>query len=63
MKISTVVEIPEELADAVTKFIEDNPKWSRDRLEQAALSLFLMQNGKNQSYVNSLHLESLLGYK
>ena len=63
MTISTTVEIPEGLHDAVQAYIEARPNWDHDRVIQAALSLFLMQNGVNQPQVNSLYLESLFGYE
>ena len=59
--ISTNIEIPEDLYDALQGYIEQNPNWNQDRAMQVALSLFLMQNGTNEQTVNSLYLESLFG--
>lgn len=60
--ISAEVEIPKDLYEAVQAYIESDPSQSYERVMQAALSLFLMQNGVNQPQVNSLYLESLFGY-
>ncbi len=60
-KISTNVEIPEQLDDAVTEYLESHPNWDRERFTKAAFSVFLMQNGTNCPHVNSLYLDSLFG--
>ncbi|MEM9947992.1 MAG: DUF2811 domain-containing protein [Cyanobacteria bacterium P01_D01_bin.36] len=63
MTISTNVEILEPLHKAAQQFLEDHPDWNQDRIVQAALSLFLMQNGVNEAQVNSVYLDSLFRYK
>lgn len=59
--ISTNIEIPENLHAAVQDYLDTHPAWDHDRVMQAALSLFLVQNGVDQPSVNSLYLDSLFG--
>lgn len=61
--VSIMATIPESLHSSVTQYIEDHPAWSQARVMQAALSLFLLQNGANQAEVNSLYLDSLFNYE
>ena len=63
MTISIVVELPEVLDSALTKYLEDHPAWDRERLWQAMASLFLLQNGEKDPKVNSAYLDSLFGYQ
>ena len=58
-KISTEVEIPEVLYNAAQDYLDKHPAWDQSRLHEAAMSLFLMQNGVNNPAVNSSYLESL----
>ncbi len=59
--VSLMVEIPETLYVSIQEYLNTHEKWSQERMMQAALSLFLMQNGVNQPQVNSLYLDSLFG--
>ena len=59
--VSTEVEIPEALHQSVADYIASHPGWCAERVWQAALSLFLMQNGVNEAQVGSLYLDSLFG--
>lgn len=59
--VSLMVEIPEALHLSIQDYLEVHELWSQERMMQAALSLFLMQNGVNQPHVNSLYLDSLFG--
>ncbi len=59
--ISSEVELPEALDESITKYLEAHPRWSKERLDQAAYSLFLMQNGVKDPAVNALYLDSLFG--
>lgn len=52
-------EIPEELHNAAQDYLDTNKAWDQDRLMQAALSLFLMQNGRCDSAVSRAYLDSL----
>ncbi|MEM9452374.1 MAG: DUF2811 domain-containing protein [Cyanobacteria bacterium P01_E01_bin.6] len=47
--ISIVAEIPEDLSDSLTSYLETHPDWDQDRVFAAALSLFLLQNGTSTS--------------
>ncbi len=59
--VSLMVEIPEALHLSMQDYLNTHELWSQERVMQAALSLFLMQNGVNQPHVNSLYLDSLFG--
>lgn len=59
--ISLMIEIPEALHESVQEYIDTHELWSQERVMQAAISLFLMQNGANQPHVNKLYLDSLFG--
>ncbi|MEM6254322.1 MAG: DUF2811 domain-containing protein [Cyanobacteria bacterium P01_D01_bin.156] len=60
--VSLMVEIPETLYLSIQDYLDTHEMWSQERMMQAALSLFLMQNGINHAHVNSLYLDSLFGY-
>jgi hypothetical protein len=60
--VSLMVEVPEALHLSMQDYLNTHELWSQERVMQAALSLFLMQNGVNQPHVNSLYLDSLFGY-
>ncbi|MDV3349936.1 DUF2811 domain-containing protein [Leptolyngbyaceae cyanobacterium CCMR0082] len=59
--VSIMATIPEALHTSVTQYIEAHPAWSQERVMQAALSLFLLQNGTNQAQVSEVYLDSLFG--
>ncbi|MEA5463325.1 DUF2811 domain-containing protein [Leptothoe sp. PORK10 BA2] len=59
--VSLMVEIPEDLHLSIQDYLDTHELWSQERMMQAALSLFLLQNGVNKPHVNSLYLDSLFG--
>ena len=59
--VSLMVEVPEALHLSMQDYLNTHELWSQERVMQAALSLFLMQNGVNQPHVNQLYLDSLFG--
>lgn len=59
--VSLMIEIPESLHESIQDYLNAHELWSQERVMQAALSLFLMQNGANQPHVNKLYLDSLFG--
>ena len=59
--VSLMVEVPEALHLSMQDYLNTHELWSQGRVMQAALSLFLMQNGVNQPHVNQLYLDSLFG--
>ncbi|NEP63813.1 MAG: DUF2811 domain-containing protein [Symploca sp. SIO2G7] len=61
VKVSLMIEIPETLHQSIQNYLDTHERWSQERVMQAALSLFLMQNGMNQPHVNRLYLDSLFG--
>ncbi len=42
--VSIFAEIPEDLHETLTKYLESHPNWDLDRVFAASLSLFLLQN-------------------
>jgi hypothetical protein len=56
--ISLYVELPESLTEALDHFLDSRPDWDQDRAIQAALSLFLMQNGNSDSAART-HLNTM----
>lgn len=59
--VSLMVEIPETLHKSIQEYLDTHEMWSQERMMQASLSLFLLQNGVNQPQINSLYLDSLFG--
>ncbi|MBX2866092.1 MAG: DUF2811 domain-containing protein [Leptolyngbyaceae cyanobacterium MAG.088] len=59
--VSLMIEIPEPLHISIQEYLNTHELWSQERVMQAALSLFLMQNGENQPHVNRLYIDSLFG--
>lgn len=57
--ISILAEIPEELHEAVTGYLETHNNWDQDRLFAAALSLFLLQNSDCDRRAARVYLDSL----
>ncbi len=57
--VSILAEIPEELHDALTRYLENHPDWDQDRAFAAALSLFLLQNGDCDRQTSRVYLDSL----
>ncbi|MEM8611004.1 MAG: DUF2811 domain-containing protein [Cyanobacteria bacterium P01_H01_bin.105] len=57
--VSLMVEIPEALHLSIQSYLDVHELWSQERMMQAALSLFLLQNGVNKPHINSLYLDSL----
>lgn len=47
--ISTVIEVPELLHDAVGKYLDSRPDWDRDRVVTAALGMFLIQQSQESN--------------
>lgn len=48
--VSVFAEIPEDLHQSLTTYLEKHPNWDLDRVFSAALSLFLLQNGGGFSH-------------
>ena len=59
--ISTNMEIPEAVYLQLQFYLESHPNWDWTRLTTSAFSLFLLQNGANNSEVNRIYLDSLFG--
>lgn len=61
-RVSLLVEIPEELHEALQIYLDSHSTWSQHRVFCAALSLFLMQNGHSDRRVNRIYLDALFDY-
>jgi predicted TPR repeat methyltransferase len=59
MTVSILAEIPEDLHESLTKYLESHVNWDQDRLFAAALSLFLLQNGECDRQAARVYLDSL----
>lgn len=57
--VSILAEIPEDLHEVLTGYLEAHPTWDQDRLFAAALSLFLLQNGGYDRRPARVYLDSL----
>lgn len=60
--VSILVEVPEELHEAIQAYLDSHPNWNQQRAFSAALSLFLMQNGSSDRQINRIYLETLFGF-
>ncbi len=61
-RVSLMAEIPEELHEALQSYLDNHAAWSQHRVFCAALSLFLMQNGKCDRDINRIYLDALFDY-
>ncbi|MEO1592110.1 MAG: DUF2811 domain-containing protein [Cyanobacteria bacterium J06632_22] len=57
--VSLLVDVPEELYQSLQQYLESHTLWHQNRVFQAALSLFLMQNGISNKQISNLYLDSL----
>lgn len=57
--VSILAEIPEELHTALISYLESHPTWDQDRIFEAALSLFLLQNGGTDRRAGQIYLDAL----
>ncbi|HEY9888960.1 MAG TPA: DUF2811 domain-containing protein [Candidatus Obscuribacterales bacterium] len=58
-QISMLSEIPEDLHHSLSDFLESHPSWDQDRVFAAAISLFLLQNGRKDSTTSRIYLDTL----
>ena len=56
--VSVFAEIPEDLHQSLTTYLEKHPQWDLDRVFSAALSLFLLQNEGGYSTQHSPHYKA-----
>ena len=52
-------DLPKEISQHLQTFLLERPGWSQARILQSALSLFLLQNGINDSAVSKLYLQAM----
>lgn len=48
--VSLLAEIPQELHESLKTYLDTHPTWDQDRVFAAALSLFLLQDGNQNSF-------------
>ena len=53
--VSILVELPEELHESLTDYLNTHPDWDQHRALTAAVSLFLLQNAHSTSLEISRH--------
>lgn len=58
-RVSLISEIPEDLHKSLADFLESHPGWDQDRVFSAAISLFLLQNGKRDQATSRIYLDTL----
>lgn len=61
-RVSVLAEIPEELHHALATFLETHPDWDQDRVFSAAMSLFLLQNGRKDKNTSRIYLDTLFDF-
>jgi hypothetical protein len=59
----TLDSLPDELREALRNFSVANPDWPIARVMCAALSLFLVQNGVENSAINRLYLDTTFSWQ
>ncbi|MFM7311853.1 MAG: DUF2811 domain-containing protein [Cyanobium sp.] len=57
--VSVVNEFPEDLYDAMRRFVGSHPHWDQYRLMQVALAGFLFQQGSRERAVSRHYLDGL----
>lgn len=55
--VSILTEIPEDLYEAVSHYLDAHTDWDQDQVFAAAVSLFLTQNGEGDRGVSPLYRE------
>lgn len=67
--VSLLVEIPEDLHEALEKYLEIRPEWDQDRTFTAALSMLLLQSRTaeddkhTQRQCSRIYLDTVFGGK
>ena len=59
--VSVENQLPEDLYDAMGRFIREHPQWDQYRLMQAALAGFLLQHGVQQRDLTRRYVSSMFG--
>jgi hypothetical protein len=57
--VSLQARVPEDLVQAMRRFLEHHPNWDQYRLVQAALAGFLVQNGVQNRDLTRCYLANL----
>ena len=57
--VSFIQEIPADLKEAMSTFIEEHPNWDQYRLIQAAISGYLLQKGVDSREMNRIYFKSM----
>ncbi|MDB9528063.1 DUF2811 domain-containing protein [Oscillatoria sp. CS-180] len=58
-RVCILSEIPEDLQKSLFEFLDGHPSWDQDRVFSAAISLFLLQNGKKDQTTSRIYLDTL----
>ena len=54
-------ELPSPITQHLKTFSEQRPDWTKERILNSALSLFLLQNGVNDRAVSEVYLQAMFG--
>jgi len=57
--VSILTEIPEDLYEAMSHYLDAHAEWDQDRIFAAAVSLFLAQNSQCDRHAAQAYLDSL----
>ena len=57
--ISFIEEVPSQLNEAMSIFMDEHPNWDQYRLIQAAISGFLVQKGVSTREINRIYSQSM----
>ncbi len=57
--ISILTEIPEELYEAVSHYLDAHTDWDQDRVFAAAVSMFLQQNHEGDRHNAKTYFDTL----
>ncbi len=57
--ISILTEIPEELYEAVSLYLDAHTDWDQDRVFAAAVSMFLQQNHDGDRHTSKSYFDGL----
>ncbi len=57
--VSVENQLPQDLYEAMGRFIESHPQWDQYRLDQVAIAGFLFQQGSQERVVAQQYLKGL----
>ena len=61
--VSVENQLPQDLYDAMGRFIESHPQWDQYRMVQVAIAGFLFQKGSQERVVAQHYLKGLFDHR